>query len=623
MHKKNRSGVWDYMDKNPNTPDQIQLLEANKLATQVEEVDDINVSNEPSTSTNSTAVTHYEHSTVQIEGPPPKRQKQLTLMNRFSLPPDSKVDQFNKAVVEMIAEDMQPLSIVENSGFRKLVNLLDSRYKLPSQKLIGTTLIPNLYDSTRKMIETILSHTKYVSLTSDIWTSLNTISFITVTVHFFDNNLNLKTYVLTTRKLESNHTAQYLSGVLTDIIREWKINTKVVAIVTDSGANIKAAIKLLGIDHIPCAAHKLNNAVKNALKSEFEENDIDTNHTEEVDMMKLVKMCRSIVGHFKHSEVSTRILHEKQKQLNSPVLKLKQDIAIRWNSTLTMMERLLLVKEPLMLVSMSLPRCPNMPSNEQWQTINDFVLLLKPFESLTIQLSSEQRPTLSKVIPLLRGLLLSVNNKVPVTLTGNFLKKKLLEQTTKRFDDIEEMYPSQFYAKATLLDPRFKKAAFTSNDNANDAEQEVQKEIADCIETNAPERTVLEPSVTQTTLTPEQLEHSSHSKEQENLLTYLETTVTTLRSQTTYTSTAMTLFKQYMNLEFLNIYDDPILFWKNSRQMLGALCDVALKYSCIPATSVPSERVFSKAGQIVSARRNRLLPDNVDKLIFLNANLEK
>lgn len=77
--------------------------------------------------------------------------------------------------------------------------------------------------------------------------------------------------------------------------------------------------------------------MKNALRSEFEESDIDTNQTEEIEMMKLVKMCRSIVGHFKHSEISTRTLHEKQKQLNYPVLKLKQDIAIRWNSTLIMM----------------------------------------------------------------------------------------------------------------------------------------------------------------------------------------------------------------------------------------------------------------------------------------------
>ncbi|KAF0709975.1 zinc finger BED domain-containing protein 1-like isoform X1 [Aphis craccivora] len=240
-------------------------------------------------------------------------------VDRFSLPPESKVDQFYKAVVQMIAEDMQPLSI------------------FPSRKLIGTTLIPNLYESTRHKIETILSQVKYVSLTSDVWTSLNTISFITVTVHFFDIDLNLKTYVLTTRKLESNHTAQYLSEVLTDVIKKWNIEDKIVAIVTDSGANIKA-----------CAAHKLNNAVKNALRSDFDESDIETDHTEDVEIMKLVKMCRSIVGHFKHSEVSTRALHEKQEQLNSPILKLKQDMPNRWNSTLTMMERLLIVKEPLM-----------------------------------------------------------------------------------------------------------------------------------------------------------------------------------------------------------------------------------------------------------------------------------
>jgi hypothetical protein len=55
----------------------------------------------------------------------------------------------------------------------------------------------------------------------------------------------------------------------------------------------------------------LNNAVKNALKSEFEENYIDTNQSEEIEMMKLVKICRSIVGHFKHSEVSMRSLHKK------------------------------------------------------------------------------------------------------------------------------------------------------------------------------------------------------------------------------------------------------------------------------------------------------------------------
>lgn len=41
----------------------------------------------------------------------------------------------------------------------------------------------------------------------------------------------------------------------------------------------------------------------------------------------------------------------------------------------------------------------------------------------------------------------------------------------------------------------------------------------------------------------------------------------------------------------------------------------------IPATSDPSERVFSKTGQIINERRNRLLPKNLDYIIFLNSNL--
>jgi len=77
-----------------------------------------------------------------------------------------------------------------------------------------------------------------------------------------------------------------------------------------------------------------------------------------------------------------------------------------------------------------------------------------------------------------------------------------------------------------------------------------------------------------------------------------------------------------MDLPYLNVNENPIPFWKNHSAVLDPLTEVALKYACIPATSVPSERIFSKAGQIVSQRRNRLSPKNVDILIFLNKNLE-
>jgi hypothetical protein len=42
----------------------------------------------------------------------------------------------------------------------------------------------------------------------------------------------------------------------------------------------------------------------------------------------------------------------------------------------------------------------------------------------------------------------------------------------------------------------------------------------------------------------------------------------------------------------------------------------------IPATSAPSKRVFSAAGNIVHKKGGRLKPETVDLLIFLRANKE-
>jgi len=43
------------------------------------------------------------------------------------------------------------------------------------------------------------------------------------------------------------------------------------------------------------------------------------------------------------------------------------------------------------------------------------------------------------------------------------------------------MDPSNYYAKATLLDPRYKNAAFMVNSNADTALQEVQYEVAELL----------------------------------------------------------------------------------------------------------------------------------------------
>lgn len=66
----------------------------------------------------------------------------------------------------------------------------------------------------------------------------------------------------------------------------------------------------------------------------------------------------------------------------------------------------------------------------------------------------------------------------------------------------------------------------------------------------------------------------------------------------------------------------PLDWWRNNANRFLRLHKIAAKYLCIPGSSVPSDRLFSKAGQLVSERRNRLKPENIDTILFLNHNMK-
>lgn len=74
-----------------------------------------------------------------------------------------------------------------------------------------------------------------------------------------------------------------------------------------------------------------------------------------------------------------------------------------------------------------------------------------------------------------------MDNKIPKTSNGTFLKDTLICNVMKVFGSIEQMQPSYYYAKATILDPRFKKAAFTLSSLSDNVEQHVLYEVTDLL----------------------------------------------------------------------------------------------------------------------------------------------
>lgn len=65
----------------------------------------------------------------------------------------------------------------------------------------------------------------------------------------------------------------------------------------------------------------------------------------------------------------------------------------------------------------------------------------------------------------------------------------------------------------------------------------------------------------------------------------------------------------------------PLQWWKENAARFPNLAVLAKSYLSVPATSTPSERLFSAAGNIVIKKRASLTSEHVDMLTFLHSNV--
>jgi hypothetical protein len=65
-------------------------------------------------------------------------------------------------------------------------------------------------------------------------------------------------------------------------------------------------------------------------------------------------------------------------------------------------------------------------------------------------------------------------------------------------------------------------------------------------------------------------------------------------------------------------FNDPLLWWKDHARTFPTLAVLARRVLCVPATSAPSERLFSVAGLTIARDRARLIPETAADLIFLH-----
>lgn len=514
---------------------------------------------------------------------------------------------------------MRPLSMVEDTGFKAMIQDFNPKYSIPSRTHF-TSLMEHKYTEISDKLKSVLKETDNIALTTDIWTSVATEAYLGVTCHFLGDDWEIKSFSLTTMPLEDRHTATNIADWLEESATKFQIPLqKVKAVVHDNGANVVAAARILKERHgwasIRCAGHTLNLVVQNSLKN---------NKT----ISSCVATARSLVEHFKKSELACTKLKEKQEQMSVQQHMLVQDVSTRWNSTLHMLSRLLEQRWPV-TAALSDPAVNPRGKHhyldlkpEQWILTEELTQILEPFEGATVFLSGEQYVTLSALPRLVQSLKKSTLSAACDTAAVKAFQGIAAEQITDRWKDLFVFKPEDPNTAllAAALDPRFRKLKFLSSEESFKVQSTIQtialtvkKQEERLVRAQGNESTAKDDHHPATQVKGSSLnvfgssssDSSGSDQEEDDEKENQEVQKEVL---------------QYFGEQPLSKKEDPLLWWRANAARYPTLAKLAKSFLCIPATSTPSERLFSAAGNIASKRRASLSSAHVNMLTFLHCN---
>ncbi|KAK0156243.1 Zinc finger BED domain-containing protein 1 [Merluccius polli] len=378
--------------------------------------------------------------------------------------------ELDEALVSMIVGDTQPFTVVEDQGFRNFVAKLDPTYVIPTRKAVKA-MVKAKYEEEKQKAKLQLQSVTAVSLTSDMWTSINMDAYLALTCHYIDASTTLRSTVLGVEYFPDKHTAVNLAAVITSLMEEWGIGAKVTCLVTDGAANMLACGRTLRLRHAICVAHTLNLIVKKCLDLTPVLSSIRTK-------------ARRLVGYFRSSTSAKEKLAVIQEQMGKPTLKLIQEVETRWNSTFQMLQRLVDQREPVGAALSGLDSDIPVLTSEEYANITGCLSILAPFHEATVELSEEKRVSCSKVIPLLKMIETLLHEET--TRNTNPLARELGEHLIKHVrEKLHTLQSSSIMSLPTLLDPRFKTIGFFSPTKADEAVRRLSSECANVIRENS------------------------------------------------------------------------------------------------------------------------------------------
>jgi hAT family C-terminal dimerisation region len=492
-----------------------------------------------------------------------------------------------------------------------MVNGFDERYKIPCTRTLKNR-ISKTYNTGKDSLKNQLTQAQYISLTLDAWSSPAHLPYLGVTAHWLTSNFEPCEILLSMEELPYPHGATEIQEHLLDLFYEWEIDTKISAIVTDNGSNVKKACNEIGIgERIPCAAHTLQLSIGKGLDK----------------IKPLVDKCKHIItflaGDKKKQQLKeSQIYLYRQKLQETEELEKEVENLIcldvvkanntRWNSTLYAFQRLVILKPAISMLKASLLNDTSSyirkegekleelyPTVHEWKVIKEMIELLNPFEIATRFLSGVKYPTIGFAYPSMCNLRERLESDFILLETSDVesCKNAILEDLISRWN-----FPQDLCLKGSFFDPRFKSLDFINSQEKHNSIVNELKEEFEIFKQNDISRI--------------------SDKDIDNLTTAMGTFWQKKNSK--IAAPIKDEFQHYFNVSELPALEeyDPYLWWSANKNQYPFLHKLAMKYISIPATSVPSERLFSDAKNLITPQRTRLDSYLINQLMFLKRNRE-
>ncbi len=237
--------------------------------------------------------------------------------------------------------------------------------------------------------------------------------------------------------------------------------------------------------------------------------------------------------------------------------------------------------------------------------------LLSKFEEATVKVSSEKKPTAGLILPILYTLRKHLTEAPGDINLIKKMKSEMMKDLQKRYqgEDVQKML-----ALCSVVHPRFKALAWMTTEHKASIYQSMT-ELAIALQDAA-----AAPVPVHDEMPRPQVEDNPPASEQDFFdSTVFEDAPPQVQDLASLVEDELKRYKSEprppQNIEVVE-------WWRKRRHSYPLLTKVAVYFLMIPATSVPSERVFSVAGQIVNKKRSSLAPDNVNRLIFLHTNAD-